>query len=204
MNIYKFLDKFAKLIPIKALRSTVRDKLGYLSFIQTPKNLKCKIGKNVYFGQNVDIQNSDTEIGNYCSIASNVTIGPSEHPTNYTTTSPFIYKFNKNVKTSIEHILMKPCKIGSDVWIGQNAFLKAGVTVGDGAIIGAGAVVTKDVPPYAIVGGVPAKVIKYRFEEETIQKLLKLKWWNLPDEIIKNMPYDNIKKSLEYFENYLK
>ena len=167
MNIYKFLDKFAKLIPIKALRSTVRDKLGYLSFIQTPKNLKCKIGKNVYFGQNVDIQNSDTEIGNYCSIASNVTIGPSEHPTIYTTTSPFIYKFNKNVKTSIEHILMKPCKIGSDVWIGQNAFLKAGVTVGDGAIIGAGAVVTKDVPPFTLVGGIPAKPIGKRPENLT-------------------------------------
>ena len=72
--------------------------------------------------------------------------------------------------------------IGNDVWIGKRAIIKAGVKIGDGAVVGAGAVVTKDVPPYAIVAGVPAKIIKYRFDEDTIAQLLKTKWWNLSDE----------------------
>lgn len=74
--------------------------------------------------------------------------------------------------------------IGNDVWIGANAIILQGVTIGDGAIIAAGAVVTKDVPPYAIVGGVPAKVIKYRFSDEVILKLLQIKWWDKPEEWI--------------------
>lgn len=68
--------------------------------------------------------------------------------------------------------------IGNDVWIGAYAKIVEGVRIGDGAVIAAGAVVTKDVPPYAIVGGVPAKIIKYRFEEKQIKQLLELKWWN--------------------------
>ena len=75
--------------------------------------------------------------------------------------------------------------IGHDVWCGLRVTIKAGVNVGTGAIIGAGSVVTHDVPPYAIVAGVPAKVIKYRFEEDLIRNLLESKWWELPDEKLK-------------------
>lgn len=75
--------------------------------------------------------------------------------------------------------------VGNDVWIGYNATIMSGVTIGDGAIVAANAVVTNDVPPYAIVGGVPAKVIRFRFDEDTIAKLLSLKWWNWPKEILK-------------------
>ncbi len=74
--------------------------------------------------------------------------------------------------------------IGNDVWIGYEAVILAGVTIGDGAVIGARAVVTKDVPPYAIVGGVPARVIRSRFPEETVKALLRLKWWDWPAERI--------------------
>lgn len=74
--------------------------------------------------------------------------------------------------------------IGNDVWIGYEAVIMAGVTIGDGAIIGARAVVTKDVPPYTIVGGVPAKQIRKRFSDETISELLKVKWWDWPIEKI--------------------
>lgn len=75
--------------------------------------------------------------------------------------------------------------MGNDVWVGCNSVLISGVKVGDGAIIGAGAVVTKDIPPYAIVVGVPARVIKYRFDEEVRERLLQIKWWNWDDEKIK-------------------
>lgn len=75
--------------------------------------------------------------------------------------------------------------IGNDVWIGYEAVILAGVTIGDGAVIGARAVVTKDIPPYTIVGGVPAKPIRKRFSQETIDLLLKIKWWNWPEERIR-------------------
>lgn len=80
---------------------------------------------------------------------------------------------------------MAPVTIGNDCWIGQRAILIGGITIGDGAVVMAGAVVTKDVPPYAMVGGVPAKIIKYRYDEETIDFLLKAQWWNRPIEWLK-------------------
>lgn len=75
--------------------------------------------------------------------------------------------------------------VGNDVWIGYEAVILAGVTIGDGAIVGARAVVTKDVPPYTIVGGIPAKPIRKRFSNETIHALLKMQWWNWPEEKIR-------------------
>ena len=83
--------------------------------------------------------------------------------------------------------------IGNDVWIGYEAVILSGVTIGDGAIIGTRAVVTKDVPPYAIVGGSPAKVLKKRFSDDIIEKLLKIKWWN--------WPVEKIARSLEYIQS---
>jgi len=84
---------------------------------------------------------------------------------------------------------LKRTQIGNDVWIGARAIVLDGISIGDGAVIAAGAVVTKDVPPYAIVGGVPAKLIRYRFEDDVIQELLKWKWWDLSlDDLQKNAP----------------
>ncbi|MBG0761633.1 hypothetical protein BOO22_19695 [Vibrio cidicii] len=128
-------------------------------------------------------------IGAFCNIsADNVTIA-GNHPITTVSTNTFTY--SKKVgfvakNRSIEHLTnLKKIKIGNDVWIGANVILLPGVSIGDGAVIAAGAVVSKDVPPYAIVGGVPAKLIKYRFEPEVIDGLLASKWWEWEDDKIK-------------------
>lgn len=134
----------------------------------------------------------NTIVGRYSSIAHNVQRMYGSHPTDRFTTSMLTYDskvaaFNDYIKstnkevTQIAHGLPNgsPLIIGNDVWIGQDVtFSTSGINVGDGAIVAAGSLVTKDVPPYAIVGGVPARLIKYRFSLETIDKLLNLKWWN--------------------------
>ena len=98
----------------------------------------------------------------------------------------------------------KKTVIGNDVWIGHGVTIKQGVVVGDGAVIGSNAVVTKDVPPYAVVGGIPAKVIKYRFLQEVIDRLEEIQWWNLPDEeITKRIVFFHIKNpSLDDINRY--
>lgn len=122
-------------------------------------------------------------IGKFCSIGYFCQIGVHEHPIDFMSTSPFLYGKENILKaeTSWDDIYSPPL-IGNDVWIGSKAIILQGVKIGDGAVIAAGAVVTKDVPPYAIVGGVPAKVIKYRFNEKEIDFLLKCKWWDMPPE----------------------
>lgn len=125
------------------------------------------------------------DIGKFCSIATGVKIGIAEHPTNLLSTNSVFYlehSLNENFRNEIEYTPYTHTKIGNDVWIGEKALIMSGLTIGDGAIIAAHAVVTKDVPPYAIVGGVPAKVIKYRFPKDVIEKLLEIQWWNMSDE----------------------
>ena len=132
-------------------------------------------------------------------------LGHGEHPINFLSTSPYFYFTNmkwknEDMPSHDEFWYADSISIGNDVWIGNDVFIKNGVTVGDGAIIGAKSIVTKDVPPYAIAAGVPAKIIRYRFDEKTIKELLELKWWELDDEIIKKVPYDNIKKAIEFLK----
>lgn len=122
-------------------------------------------------------------IGKFCSIGYFCQIGVHEHPLDFMSTSPLIYSGENIFQTkSSWNDIYSPPLIGNDVWIGSKAIILQGVNIGDGAVIAAGAVVTKDVPPYAIVGGVPAKLIRYRFDEKEIGFLLKLKWWNMPPE----------------------
>ncbi|MBS1751529.1 MAG: CatB-related O-acetyltransferase [Bacteroidetes bacterium] len=139
------------------------------------------IGSYSYLGRNSLAQH--VTIGNYCSIAHDVIIGLGAHPLNMFSTSPLFYKANntmrvKLVTTDSNFQEYKQIQIGNDVWIGARAIILDGVVVGNGAVIAAGAVVTKDVPPFAIVGGVPAKIIKLRFPEKISNELSKTKWWD--------------------------
>ena len=145
------------------------------------------IGRYSYVGGNSLIIN--TEIGAFCSIANDVCIGLAGHTLNFISTSPIFTEKNNGTGTrwntsSIYAHKNQRIQIGSDVWIGYRATILNGAKIGDGAVIAASAVVTKDVPPYAIVGGVPAKILRYRFNEETIKKLTTIKWWNLNDDIL--------------------
>lgn len=123
-------------------------------------------------------------IGNYCSLAERVQFVFGEHPTNAVSTFPLrtmLVPGNGNT----DAFSKGPVVVGSDVWIGTNAIVLSGINIGHGAIIAAGAVVTRDVPPYAVVGGVPARVLKLRFTPEQIDALLSIAWWNWPDDVVR-------------------
>ncbi len=130
----------------------------------------------------------DAEIGNFCSIGQNVAIGGNAHPMEMVSTSPVFLKGRNPIGKNLANIEFKSTThttIGNDVWIGDNAFIKSGVRVGDGAIIGAHAVVTRDVEPYTIVAGNPAKEIRKRFSDEIINGLLHSHWWELDDSTLR-------------------
>lgn len=133
------------------------------------------------------------EVGNYCSIAKGVSWIPGNHPLKDCSTHPFFHRKEfgyfegKNAEDNNKRI------IGNDVWIGKNTLILPKVKlIGNGAIIGAGSVVTHDVEPYSIVAGNPAKLIKYRFSKEEIEQLEQSEWWKLQPEQLKNaMKYKN-------------
>ena len=134
-------------------------------------------------------ENESLTVGKFCSFADNVTILlGGEHRSDWLTTYPFNALF-KEFSSFRGHPKSKgSVEIGNDVWVGCNAIILSGVKIGDGAIVGAGSVVTKDVPAYAIVAGNPAKIIRMRFSDSVIEELLKIKWWDWSFERIrKNM-----------------
>lgn len=149
------------------------------------------------------------KIGRYCSVGPGVDIGHGNHPTTFLSSHPFQYgasgfgywegfkKFNHGSTVLPKDTVKSAPIIGNDVWIGAKVTINRGVTIGDGAVIAAGSVVTKDVPPYAIVGGVPAKVIKMRFPDEIIEELLELKWWRFEPHTFNGVDFSDIRKSID-------
>lgn len=159
----------------------------------------------------------DTSIGRYCSFARDVQIGHGFHPSDWLSVSPLQYSggyrgwmdFASARSGRPQAIQPLPFDwsrhtvIGNDVWLGNHAVLKDGLRVGDGAIVGAHAVVTADVPPYAVVAGSPARVLRMRFAEKTIERLLALQWWRFSLGDLGPLPFDCIDAALDGIEQRL-
>ena len=176
----------------------------HVTIFDTTKLYKCKIGAYSYIQMNGRIFNC--EIGRFCSIAASVSIAPGMHDLNIVTTHPSFYFFTKSIPkifvTEDKLELYKKVTIGHDVWIGEKVVILDGVKVGNGSVIASGAIVIKDVEPYTIVGGVPAKYIKHRFDEETIEIFQKSEWWNYSDEWFEKN--HDLMLDISSFKNYLK
>lgn len=138
------------------------------------------VGDYSYIGSNSEIKNC--RIGKFCSIASNVKIGLGIHPVDIISTYPGFYSQYASgvVKFGIDKSIIeeKIVQVGNDVWIGTNSIILDGVIIGNGVVIAAGSVVTKNIEPYSIVGGVPARLIRMRFEQDQIDMLENFKWWD--------------------------
>lgn len=151
----------------------------------------CRLGGPAYIGGSsfgaysyveVGCRVSLANVGRFCSIGPFAVIGLAEHPGDYVSTHPYFYRHLPHIGYDLvnadQHQDLTRTTLGHDVWVGHGAIVKGGVTIGHGAIIGAGAIVTHDVPPYAVVAGVPARVLRYRFEQPVIDALLASRWWD--------------------------
>lgn len=202
MKFSDFIPTFIKECRRKAKIESLykKDNILYTTNIDA----SVELGEKVYLGANVDVRANvliddysycsngcvifkGTQIGKYCSIGYNVQIGPPEHPIDFISTSPKLYR-NAHTREFCQwpvDDIISPVIIGNDVWIGNNSVILQGVTIGDGAIVAAGAVVTRNVEPYTCVGGVPARLIKKRFSDDKIKQLQEFEFWNHDFEDIK-------------------
>ncbi|WP_157982136.1 CatB-related O-acetyltransferase [Oceanicella sp. SM1341] len=149
-------------------------------------------------------------VGRYCSLAGNIRLMGNNHPTDWVTTHIFAYsrKYGDIIRrngfpdwdaTSPVKVGQPTLNIGNDVWIGRDAVLARGITIGDGAIVAGSAVVTKDVPPYAVVGGVPAKIIRFRFPDEVIERVQETQWWNYAVSSFGDVKFKKVDQFIEAF-----
>jgi len=187
----------------RGLISTFPNEISLDIVIEPP----VKLG-NVFVGTSVKIRKhtymnsgmlwSNIDIGRYCSIGYNVIIAPIEHPLHYLSMWDNFYK---NTDYYREQMKGKRTIIGNDVWIGANSVIKRGVRIEDGAVIGAGAIVVDNIPAFSVVGGAPARIIRYRFGNDVIQKLLRLKWWEIDEDFLRSLPFNDIKECIKILED---
>lgn len=209
-----------KLKPQGLLLSNVRGLtvFGFGSWFEPPVVIHSVMVGTIRVGSFTGIYGgtlSDAKIGRYCSIAPNVTLGPHEHPTNWLTTSVLAengtaHDWDSYARPGQQERIraahnpfkgnLRSTTIGNDVWIGSNALILRGVTIGDGAIVAGGSVVNRDVPPYAIVAGVPATVKRMRFDDATIERLLALRWWRYALHDLCDLPLSDMPRLLDLLE----
>lgn len=161
-----------------------------------------------YFGVGCFSFVTNSQIGRYCTFGARVSVGAFTHPTDWLSIHEFQYRDTQAIygETLLDNgANIAPANaitmIGNDVWIGDNACVRAGVTLGTGAIVGMGAVVTRDVPPYAIVGGNPARILRYRFDEATIARLLALQWWTLDMQAMKGIDFSDVQAAIAQIQH---
>lgn len=191
-----YWSKLIKRLQGKSIRGSSISKKAYINYGSNIVN--SSMGDYSYCGYDCWI--IEAEIGKYCSISNQVHIGGPAHPLNWVSTSPVFHK-GRNVfgKHLSEHSFnaFKKTHIGNDVWIGECTLIKAGIIIGNGAVIGMGSVVTKDIGDYEIWAGNPAKYIRKRFSDEIIAKLQNIKWWEMDED--KLVRYSNAIQNVETF-----
>jgi acetyltransferase-like isoleucine patch superfamily enzyme len=162
-----------------------------------------------YVGMNENCYVARATVGSFCAIGARTAINPFNHPTGWLSTHEFQYhpksfdwveEYNDFERLERTPDMFPSVTIGNDVWTGHNVNVMAGVNVGDGAVIAAGSVVTKDVPPYAIVAGVPASTKRFRFPDKTIERLLRVRWWDLELPQLSGLPFRDIDRCLDMIE----
>ena len=174
----------SKLIKKMRLRSILNSCINKTSSVASGSQfVNSTMGRHSFCGYDCTV--ISTDIGSFCSIANNCEIGGASHTVDWVSTSPAFNENRDQIKMKFSYHKFTPqssrTTIGNDVWIGARALIKSGVTIGHGAIIGMGSVVTKDIPPYEIWAGNPAKFIKKRFSDDLIRDLLESEWWMLDD-----------------------
>ena len=164
-----------------------------------------------YVGIGLQSYISDCKVGKYTLIGSRVSVGGFEHPTEWLSIGAFQWGQSvdfwglspsmQNHLDSFEKPIPESTTIGADCWIGNNSVILSGITLSPGAIVGSGSVVTKDVPAFAIIAGNPARIIRYRFPQDIINRLLKIRWWDYNPEVLNGINFTNIDLSLDFLEN---
>lgn len=197
VKLVYLISKLIKKLHVPAVKNSTIDKTGKVC--SGSHVVQSKLGKYSYVGNFCTIIN--TKVGNFCSIADNCIIGGANHPINWVSTSPVFHE-GKNIMrknfSNHEFETSALTTIGNDVWIGNNCLIKSGINISDGAVIGMGSVVTKDVGLYEIWAGNPARLIRKRFCTEICFKLSKTKWWEYDDE-----HFDEISMYFNNIDNFL-
>lgn len=189
MSIHYYWNKFVLMFHGKALKNCEIDKNACINYCSNVIN--SSMSRYSYCGYNCWIVN--TQIGAFCSISNGVRIGGPSHPIDWVSTSPVFHSGRNMFRKHFSEHYFNPFKktvIGNDVWIGENALVKAGVTIANGAVVGMGSVVTRDIGPYEIWVGNPARLLRKRFSDENIELLLKIKWWDFSESELKRFAQD--------------
>lgn len=176
-------------------------------------NRNAQIGPDVTIGKYTGLNESTyigrATVGAFCAFGARTAINPFNHPTDWLSIHEFQYhpnsydwipEYKAMSRLSRTAAMLPTASIGNDVWTGHNVNILSGVNVGHGAVIAAGAVVTKDVPPYAIVAGVPAAIMRFRFPDKTIVRLIKSAWWDLELGQLSGLPFNDIERCLDQIE----